>query len=260
MTVQVTILGSGTLLPDDLHRSAGHLVEWSGGRLLLDCGSGVLHGLARDGRDWRSISHVAISHYHTDHFGDLPALLWAWTHGGGPDGPREVKTLLGPDGIRSRLEAARRMYGDFILEPGGPLHIVEIEAEGRWEDPESKLVLCSRAVPHTPESVAYRVEVDGRSIGYTGDTGPHRPLEEFFRDVDVLIAECAVPDERTAAGHLSPRSVSELAVAANPAHLVLTHLYPEVDRFALPGQIQAFGYGGRVQVATDGIQIQLGTR
>jgi len=254
--VKVTIVGSGTLLPDDLHRSAGHFVDWSGGGLLLDCGSGVVHGLARDGLDWRAISHVAISHFHTDHMGDLPALLWAWRHGISADDARP-KTLLGPVGLRRLMNNLATTYGEFILNPGSGLRVVELGRGVRWSDPGPGLVIRTCGVPHTPEALAFRVVTDEGEVGYTGDTGPHPPLGDFFRGVDILIAECAVPDSAPMDVHLAPSDVARLAQAATPGHLVLTHLYPGVPRPELPGIVRAGGFQGRVTVARDGESLSL---
>ena len=89
-------------------------------------------------------------------------------------------------------------------------------------------------------------------VGYTGDTGPHPPLGEFFRGVDVLIAECAVPDDAPLDIHLAPTDVAKLALATAPEHLVLTHLYPGVPGAQLPAIVRAGGFQGRVTVARDG--------
>lgn len=254
--MRVTIVGSGTLLPNDHHRSPGHLVEAGHASILLDCGSGVLHGLARDGRDWRAISHVAISHFHTDHFGDLPALLWAWTHGV-PKQDRRARKLVGPDGMSRVLRALADAHGDFVLEPGCALDVVELGPNDSWEDPSGDFVLRTHKTRHTKESVAYRVETEGGAVGYTGDTGPHPPLGAFLRGVELLIAECSVPDHAPVENHLSPTGVAELAADAQPRTLVLTHIYPQVEREGLVELIRSLGFRGAVELSEDGLVIEM---
>ncbi|TVP55629.1 MAG: ribonuclease Z [Gemmatimonadales bacterium] len=249
--MQATILGSGILLPDDAHHSAAHLVEAGGVSLLLDCGPGTLHGLDRFGKDWTAVSHLVLSHFHTDHVGDLAALFWARTHGLPGEG-LEPFTLLGPVGTTHHLKSLARAHGEFILHPGGPLEIVELAGDGRWLDPEGRFELAYHPTPHTDQSIAVRVEAGGAAVGYTGDTGPSPELPPFFRHVELLIAECAVLDPTQLPNHLSPTSVAQLAMGAAPDLLVLTHLYPEVDREALPDLLRARGYTGRVRVAEDG--------
>jgi len=255
MSFELTILGAGTLIPDDRRRSPGHLVETEGARILLDCGSGTLHGLEREKKDWWGVTHVAISHFHTDHVGDLAALFWAWKHGGKTRQPMSRK-ILGPRGLRRLLGALAEAHGDHVLEPGGPLEIVELEPRDTWEDPGAGITVRTHPTPHTDESVAFRVAGEGWAVGYTGDTGPSPELGPFLEAVDILIAECALPDHLATEGHLSPATVTELAVAAAPGVLVLTHFYPEMQTSSLPDLIRAGGYSGTVHAGYDGLRLR----
>ncbi len=214
-----------------------------------------MHGLARDGRDWRRIEHVVISHFHTDHLGDLPALLWAWMHGVS-DAERRPRTLIGPLGLERVLDAFAEAYGEHVWEPGSPLELVELGPHDVWEPPSGDFRLRAHKTMHTDESVAWRVEFGGSAIGYTGDTGPHAPLGSFMSGTDVLIAECAVPDGAGAAYHLSPTQVGDLAAEAQPGILVITHLYPVVEREGLEERIRSRGFQGVVEVARDGLVIE----
>jgi len=255
-SVQVTILGSGTLLPDDEHRSAAHLVEGSGFSLLMDCGSGTVHGMDRDGVRWRELTQVAISHFHTDHFGDLPALMWALKHGAA-EARDEPLTVLGPRGLRRTLALLAEAYGEFILDPGFPVELVELEPGGVWGDGDAGIRLRAHEARHTPEALAFLVDAGEVKVGYTGDTGPLPVLGTFFQGVRLLIAECALSDGSEVESHLSPTGVASLLRDVRPDLTVLTHLYPEVDRDGLPDLIRGLGYTGEVLVGHDGLRIQI---
>lgn len=255
MAFELTILGSGNLLPDDARRSPAHLLEIEGGLVLLDCGSGALHGMARDGRDWRRLTHILVTHFHTDHFGDLAPVLWALKHGLAE--ARETPlTLLGPPGFGRIVHALAAAHGDFVLDPGFPLRTVELEREGRWADPDLALEIETHPTAHTPESLAVRVGWAGHRMGYTGDTGPQPGLGGFFGGVEVLVAECAVADPTDLTNHLSPRSVAALAREAAPGLLLLTHLYPELDPAGLPDLVRTEGYTGEVRTGVDGLRVR----
>jgi len=256
--VRVTVLGAGTLVPDDAHRSACHLVEGFsatgevGWRILLDCGYGALHGMPRFGVDPRGVSHLVLSHFHLDHVGDLAPLLFTYTHA--PPGPRrDPFTLVGPPGTRALLQGLEQVYGDVLSATPFPLEVVEVARDGVWEDPGGHFVIRAFPTHHTPESVAWRVEpAAGPVVAYTGDTGPTQGLGRFLAGADLLIAECAFNDPAPWDGHLSPRSVASLAKEACPGLLVLTHRYPDVDPGDLPGKIRDAGWGGSMAVASDG--------
>ena len=80
------------------------------------------------------------------------------------------------------------------------------------------------------------LEVDGTQghVAYPAlvDNPIHRALPalaELAADADLLICECAAPDDAPIEGHLTPSDVAAIADAARPQELWLTHLYPGVD-------------------------------
>lgn len=271
--LHVGIIGSGVLLPDDARRSSGHWVsaeairgaetepEAEAFRLLLDCGSGTLHGMGRDGLPWQELSHMVISHFHADHIGDLAPVLWALRWGArGEDGrPRgRPLSVLGPVGLQERMEAMAAAFGDWVLDPGFPLMVHEVEPGKRWRDPEAGLELVAHPARHSPEALAWRVEARGVSVGYTGDTGPLPELGSFFRGVRVLVAECALRAPDDLGLHLSPESLAGIAQVAAPDVLVPVHLYPEVNPVELPDLLRDAGYTGRVEMGRDGLALAAG--
>lgn len=229
-------------------------MEAGGVRLLLDCGSGVAHGLARAGADWMGITHVALTHFHADHVGDLPTLVFAWKYGRLPGRTLPLE-IIGPAGTLDLLARLAHAFGDWLTAPGFPISVREI-TPGDTVDLGDGVHLGSRAVPHTPESVAYSVERGGRRIVYTGDTGMDDGLGAWAAGCDVLLCECSLPAAMAIPAHLTPESCAAIAATARPGHLVLTHFYPpvlEVDIRAIVGA----QYEGPVTLAHDGWHIDI---
>lgn len=260
--MRLTVVGSGTLLPDSLRRSAAHWVETTDARILLDCGAGTVHGLARWGLPWRKVTHLLISHFHTDHVGEVAALLWALHHGPGIESgaPRsEPLTILGPAGTRSFLERLAAAHGDFVLDPGFPVTVAEPGEEGYPSRAvgEGDLRFLRHPTPHTDRSIAWLVETSTGRLGYTGDTGPSESLGGFFAGADVVISECSVADSAGLDNHLSPTSAATLARGARPRLLLLTHLYPSLDPATLPDLLRQAGYDGWTITAWDGTVVEV---
>lgn len=252
--MRLTTLGTGTIsLVGDRVR-AGYLVEAPGVRLLLDAGSGVAQRLAESGRDWWGITHVALTHFHADHVADLPTLLFAWKHARLP-GREQPLVILGPPGTRDLLDRLARAFGEWVTAPGFPLSITEILPETPIELAPG-VRLRTRPVPHTAESVAYSVEHGGRRLVYTGDTGADAGLADWAAGCDILLMECSLPTRMAVAGHLTPESCGELAAAARPKRLVLTHFYPPVLDEDIPA-IVGTTYDGPVTLAHDGWHMEL---
>ena len=247
--MRFTTLGTGTvsLTPD--RSCAGYLLETEGLRLLVDCGSGITRRLAAQGDRWQTISHVALTHFHIDHHGDLPTLIFAWKYGFLPARSAPVE-IIGPVGTRALVERLAAAYGEWVTAPGFPLTVREITPESPMELPGGVTLSCTK-VPHTPESVAYSMERGGRRIVFTGDTGPSADLATWSRGCDLLVAECSLPTGMSIPEHLTPEQCGELAAGAAPGHLALTHFYPPVEHVDIRALV-AQRYAGPVTLAHDG--------
>lgn len=253
--MDVTIVGSGTVAPEGDRVCASYFVVEGALRMLLDCGPGSLHHLARFGLPWGALSHLVLSHFHTDHLGGVPILFFALRYGL-PTPRSDTLTVLGPVGTAERFERMADAFGDHLRDPGFPLTIREI-APGEALELPSRVWLRAAKTPHTPESLAYRLDVGHASLGYTGDTGYDEALAAWFEGVDTLVAECSLPDELAMDAHLTPARVAALARRARPRRLVLTHVYPQLDRETLPDRIRDGGWGGETLVAMDGMRLVL---
>jgi ribonuclease BN (tRNA processing enzyme) len=252
--MRLTTVGTGSVAPSPARVNPGHLVEAGPVRLLMDCGSGVVHRMAGLGLDWAGVTHLALTHFDQDHTSDVAALFLAWRYGQLP--PRaEPVTVLGPPGTRALMERLAAALWDKLLAPGFPVVVDEV-APGDGRDLGGGVALATRAVRHEPESIAYAVTHEGRRVVYTGDTAPDPTLGAWAAGADVLLTECSLPDEMAVPSHLTPTSVGELAAAADPGVLVLAHLYPMMDRLDLPALIGA-RWPGRVVVAHDGWSVEL---
>ncbi len=252
--MRVTIIGSGTLLPDPHHSSASHWVEFSDVRILLDCGSGALHGMARERLSWRGLSHLVMTHFHTDHIADLSPILFALRHGIRPPRTEEPLTLLGPRGLDAHVDALARAHGSYVRDPGFPVEVVELTGGEQWADPAGRFTLHAHSTPHTDVSIGVRLETPNGSLGYTGDTGPSPALGDFFAGVGALIAECSLADPSEAVNHLSPSSLAALARTADAQLLLVTHLFPPLRPHRVPGLA---GYAGPLVVAKDGTTFEI---
>jgi ribonuclease BN (tRNA processing enzyme) len=247
--MRLTTVGTGTASPSPARVNAGHLVEAGSVRLLLDCGSGVVHRLASIGADWLGITHVALTHFHPDHTLDLTTLCYAWQYGTLP--PRSAPlTLYGPPGTAALVDRFAALYGGAVAKPGWPFAVQEIPFGGGAELGDG-VRLDSLRVPHCEESVAYSIARGARRIVFTGDTGESEALADWARGCDVLLAECSLPDAMAIPIHLTPARCAALAARAMPGMMALTHFYTVVEREDIRGGVAA-RYGGPVTLTGDG--------
>src|SRR2546429_10017483 len=101
MSVKLTVVGCSPAWPNPGGAQSGYLLEGPG-RLLLDCGPGVLAKL-RQRESWPAVDAIAVTHWHLDHWGDLVPWVWGATLGPGQDVAR-AKVWVPPEG-REMLNA-----------------------------------------------------------------------------------------------------------------------------------------------------------
>ena len=252
--MKLTILGSGTVVPSGTRNSAGYFVELPEARIMLDCGAGTLHALARYELAWQRMTHLFISHFHVDHVGELAPLFFALKYGM-KNKRSEPFTLIGPSGLERVMDGLRMAFGPTLFEPGFPVNV-------RFVGPGDKLKLGGGAIlsvaktPHTEESLAVRIESSGRVICYTGDTAFSDELAQFFNSADVLVSECSFREPREGVQHLSISQVACLASRAKVAKLVVTHFYFDVDEVELRTKLES-EYSGEVIIGRDGLVVDV---
>jgi ribonuclease BN (tRNA processing enzyme) len=252
--VELITLGTGTVAPSARRTAPCHFVQRHGVRLLLDCGPGALHRCAAFDIPWTAITHVALSHFHPDHFAELPMLVYALKYTAIP--PRsEPLVVLGPPGVVRLVKALAHGYGDWLLDPGFPIAILDIEP-GEPFPLDAELMLETFPVPHTAESVAIGLTAPEGRLVYTGDTGSSPELARWASGCDLLLAECSLPEAQAIEIHLTPERAGDLAREAGAKRLVLTHFYPPVEN-SDPAHVAALRFPGPVSAASDGDRFTL---
>lgn len=253
--MELITVGTGTVAPSARRTAACHWVTRGLLRILLDCGPGTLHRLAQFELPWREITHVIVSHFHPDHYAELPMLVFALKHTSVP-ARTEPLVILGPPGIVRLVRALAEGYGPWLLDPGFPIGILDMR-EGEPFPLDADVNLETFPVPHTPESVALSVAAPEGRLVYTGDTGPSTELARWATECDLLLAECSLPESMAVDAHLTPERAGELAADARAKRLVLTHFYPPVETTD-PARAAGAQFGGSVTAARDGDRFTIG--
>ena len=251
----LTCVGTGTAAPQPDRVCSGFLLETSGLRILFDCGSGVVHAMARRLIDWQTITHLALSHFHNDHIGDVPMLFFAWKYGMRPARATPL-VVIGPSGTRQLLARMADVFGTHLTETNFPVEYAELQS-GQAVRLNDTFELRACKTPHTPESLAYRVDGDGRAFCYTGDTGRSEEVAKFAQGVDAMVTECSMPEAEAMDTHLTPARVVAMARVALPKRLVLTHVYPQLERARVPALLREAGWPAPVELPDDGTRIEL---
>jgi ribonuclease BN (tRNA processing enzyme) len=83
---------------------------------------------------------------------------------------------------------------------------------------------------HSVESYAIKLEAEGKTFVYSGDTGMTDYFAEFIRNCDLLLCEAAIADsnEQKKDAHLSAAQVCALSKSAKCKQVVLTHFFSRI--------------------------------
>jgi ribonuclease BN (tRNA processing enzyme) len=252
--MKLTILGSGTVVPSGTRNSAGYFVELPDARVMMDCGAGTVHALARYGLPWEQMTHLFISHFHVDHVGELAALFLAFRHGMTTDRSAPF-TIVGPRGLDQVMDGLKLAFGSKLFDTKFPL-TVRMVSPGQHLELGGDSTLSVMKTPHTNESLAARIESRGRVLCYTGDTAYDEELTRFFLSADVLISECSFREPRKGGPHLSIGEAARLASQAGVSKLIVTHFYFDFDEAGLKNEMNA-AYAGEVIVGSDGLTVEV---
>jgi ribonuclease BN (tRNA processing enzyme) len=235
------------LLEAEHDDGAGGARTW---RILLDLGSGALGALHRYA-DPLAIDAVFLSHLHADHCLDLCGYHVLRRYH--PDGPQPRIPVWGPPGTADRMARAydldpdpgMREEFDFRSYDGtalsvGPFEVLPIEVE------------------HPVHAHGLRVTADGRTLGYSGDTGPCAGLDAVAEDVDLLLAEASFLSghDNPPALHLTGTEAGECATRSRARELVLTHVPPWFDPQDALAEARA-AYDGPLRLARAGAVYEL---
>ncbi len=224
----VTILGSGTGVPSLRRSSCSTLVETGPMKMVFDLGPGTIRRLLEAGVTVSDLTHVVFTHFHPDHCSELVPLLFALKAPGMRDIGHKL-TIIGGTGLVGLYEGLKGVFGHWIDLTDG-LDIIELDVAGEHRLDLDGRTLFALPVRHNRESLAFRLEVRGRSLVISGDTDTCDNLVRIAEKADLLICESATPDEDKREGHLTPSLAGRIATEAAVKKLVLTHFYPECDK------------------------------
>ena len=280
-TLKITMLGTGTPVPNAYAFGTATLVEAGDNCVLLDCGRGTVIRMGQMGIPIGKIDAVILSHYHSDHYSGLFDLQMTGAipqHWAGRTGPLDVYGPVGLEDITNgawqaatpdrsirvadteidpeTMRLAPHVYQEGVVYDKGGLKIIAIEVDHG---------------EHIRPAFAFRVEYAGKVFIHSQDTRYNENLIKQAQGADVFVHEVAAahpdvikanPAIKVAINHhANPTDVGKVFAQTKPRLAMLTHLvFLGADPVGIEDVIDELGelYDGTVVVAEDMMTILIG--
>ncbi|MGI0131250.1 MAG: ribonuclease Z [Thermoplasmata archaeon] len=275
LAMRLTFLGTAGSWPTKERSASAIALDLERELLLLDCGEGTQRQFFQSSASFMRVRRVFLTHFHGDHFLGLPGLIQSMCLNhrtepldvyGPPDAkemvgralamgyftlrfPVEVHALAPGESVELDGYTVRTAHAEHPV-PSLAYRIDEAPKRGRFDadraqslgirGPDFGRLEAGESV-RVGGSVVHPADVigeprAGRSIVYSGDTGPSDDVRRLSHRATILIHEATVAQEieaeANAWGHSSARQAAELARAAEAKGLFLTHFssrYKELE-------------------------------
>lgn len=278
--IEITLLGTGSPIPDANRAGPSTLVRANGQVFLVDCGRGSLQRAAAVGVGAAGLSALLLTHLHSDHIAELGDLLiTSWITNFAPDPP--PLQVIGPPGTAETVEATLKAFGHDIsyriahhndLNAPPAIEVHEYTEGQVWD--RDGVTIRVAPTDHRPvaPTIGFRVESGGAAVVLAGDTVPCASLDELAAGADALVHTAIrkdilanLPQQRiqdVCDYHSSVQEAAATAARAGVDTLVLTHYVPAIG----PGQeeqwreLAASEFSGRIELGDDLHRVEVHAR
>ena len=281
--IDVTLLGTGSPIPDPHRAGPSTLVQAGDENYLVDAGRGVLMRLAGAGCAPTMLTAVLLTHLHSDHITDLNDVItssWALNM----DDPKPLR-IVGPEGTKETVARIlhfldldigyRLAHHDDLNEPP-QVEVTEI-TKGSL-DLSTTVSISTAPTDHRPvdPTIAFRFDYQESSVVVAGDTVPCTDLDQLCNGAKALVHTAirkdiieTLPLQRAKDilnYHSSVEEAAETAQRAGMETLILTHYVPGIP----PAENEfhelvvqqwrdraAENFSGKVEIGDDLLKISL---
>lgn len=243
----------GTMAGPVLHPSramCSQVIFVDGHGYLVDCGYGAVGRMTQAGIRLPQIDQIFLTHHHSDHTADYPALVnLGWILGA----PGRQVGVYGPPPLAQMHEAALAVFREDVdirvratgRPPIAKGYAVKELREAGVVFKDERVKVTAALADHAPFEYAfgYRFDAAGRSIVISGDSAYSDRIASLAEGADVLVHEAMLVesiDKMLAArsyvpprlrefllqGHTSAADAGRVAARAGVKTLVLSHLLP----------------------------------
>jgi len=284
-----SVITIGTGMPEFSNEKAnsGSMIKYNDKYYIVDCGDGVYANLVEVNFDFTKIGGIFFTHHHIDHTTDFFDIYVKCMMS------NNKISVVGPPRTQKFIDFVSDVYLDDILYRkynakknnenikniilGNQADVIEIIGEKQIEI--DGLTITTAEMTHTMYDLAYRFEVDGKSIVISGDTSYDEDLITLSKNADILVIDGTLYKENISADivkkqtvepfyeyganlavvpHFNFEDMVKVAIEANVEKLVITHYKDATDEI-INSSIEKIkeSFEGEVIYANDMMEIEV---
>lgn len=187
--MNITFIGTGMMGSTD-KANTSILID----NILFDCGMGTIKQYERLGLKVKDLEYVVISHYHADHFYDIPNLLIGKKIRNELD---KVMYIVGPIGIKDKVTKLMQFsFGDQgSIEEYANIKFIEMNPNETIEFNNYSLSAYELVHGGAHPNYGYIMKKNNTTVGYTGDTSLCDNFYSMCESANHMIVDTTMPNE-----------------------------------------------------------------
>lgn len=217
--MKVKTVGTGSIWAKE--RSACTLID---NKILVDCGNGITKTLMEQDVDIYKIEVILITHFHIDHFLDLPMFILTRSL---EESPKILK-IYGPKGIQKNCED---VYNKFMSDGGYFLDVMKksnvrfFEFENLIdEEAINNYYITSYLVQHgnLNNAYGYTVKNNNKIVGLSGDSGYCESIANIVKNSDIAVLDTSFLTGNR--DHMGIDNIEKICASYSNKKIISTHM------------------------------------
>ncbi len=225
--MELVFLGSGGgrfVLATQKRRTGGFVLRSQDFQIHVDPGPGALLNAWKAKVNPTKTEYLFVSHLHTDHYNDAPAMIEAMTGGTVRKKGVVIGSRMFIEGSDEEVPGITNFHKSLVSQ-------VLVAEQGKSAEFQNFKVSFTPTVHGEPTGIGFVFHFPNLTLGYTADTSYYPGMEEHFQGSDVLIMNTIHPELNHVEGIMTLGDAIKLASLVKPKLAILTHFGIKSLRF-----------------------------